>query len=426
MVYSAPMIAKAAVFLPALLAAAPLAAREPAEADSAVIRERIENLRRAAAQGGEETANADRTTVVSGNVLPFPDRIELLGFVDAIRTAVESQLGARGADPENVAAVSFRGPDFRVLVRAAEDPGGPDVPASIRTSLRPRRDASSAFPAVVLDLLNPANGLDPRDFAESVVDAFLRLKVLYAAAPGGAPPKPPPRWFSAGLARLLDPAVRQKDYDESRDLWFRAALPVLPDLVAEAAVFPCADSAVAAQLAAFWLSFPDPPGRFRGLCRLLGGGVPWSPGLYLSTSLGDSDPLDGDRAFDAWMWGRVHHVLTPGATTPELVARTLVAMQLVPGRDGVPADFADRPQPLERLLEPENAPWAPEAATALRLKVLRMAVGRGDAFRAAAGEFASVLGEMARDARRAGRAAAAKLPAAREALTRAAEEDSRP
>lgn len=406
-----------------LLAAASVPLRaEEAEAppDAAEIRARIERLRQAVGSGSAETANADRSTIVSGDLLPYPDRVVLLGFVDDLRTALELQLGARSAAPELVPAVSFRGPDFRFAVRALADPDGTNAPASVRTALRPRRSADSVLPAATLDVLNPANALDPREFAETVVDDLLRLKVLYAAPARGAAPKPPPRWLAAGLARLQDAAVRQGDYDATRDLWFRAQLPPLPELASANAPFPSAEPAVAAQLAAFWLSFPDPAARFRDLCRLLGSGVPWTPGLFLSTSLGTSDPLEGDRAFDAWLWGRVHHVLSPGATTPELVARTLVALQLFPGRDGVPADLADRPQPLERLLEPASAAWAPEAATALRIRVLRMAAGRGDAYRAAVGEFAGILADLARGGRRA-RRAAERLPAAREALTHAAE-----
>ena len=411
----------AATAVLAALAAAPLAAQEPAApADEAEIRARIERLRKAVGSGAAETANADRSTIVAGELLPYPDRVVLLGFVDDLRTTLERQLGAQSAAPETVPAVSFRGPDFRVLVRALADPEGTNAPASVRTSLRPRRDAAAVLPAATIDVLNPAADLDPREFAETVVDDFLRLKVLYAAPARGAAPRPPPRWFAAGLSRLQDAAVRQRDYDETRALWFRAALPPLPELAAEDAAFPAAEPAVAAQLAAFWLSFPEPAERFRDLCRLLGSGVPWTPGLFLATSAGISDPLDGDRAFDAWLWGRDRHILSPGATTPELVARTLVALQVFPGRDGVPADFADRPQPLERLLEPANAAWAPDAATALRVRVLRLAAGRGDAYRAAAEEFADILADIARGGRRA-RRAAERLPAAREALTHAAD-----
>ena len=421
---NARLLSASAVFA-LFVSAAASAAEQPVSGADAAERAKIEKLRRLAAQGAAETANAGRTTVVTGEILPFADRTVLLGFVDDLRTALEGQLGARGAGAEDAAAVSFRGPGFRVLVRASEDLGGPGIPASVRTSLHPRRDASSVLPAAVVDVFNPADGLDSREFAENVVDAFLRLKILYSAVPGGAPPKPLPRWFSAGLSRLLDASVRQKDFDETRDLWFRAGLPVLPQMLAEDAPFPSAEPALAAQLAAFWLSFPEPAARFRELCRLLGSGVPWSAGLFLSTSAGPSDPLAGDRAFDAWMWGRVRHVLTPGDTTPELVSRTLVAMQLVPGRDGVPADFADRPQPLERLLEPENAAWAPAAATALRVKALRLAAGRGDAYRAAVEEFAAILADLAAGGRRA-RRAAGRLPAARDALTRSAEPANRP
>ena len=79
-------------------AAAPLRAQEAAP-DAAEIRARIERLRQAVGSGAAETANADRTTIVSGDLLPYPDRVVLLGFVDDLRTALEGQLGARRAAP---------------------------------------------------------------------------------------------------------------------------------------------------------------------------------------------------------------------------------------------------------------------------------------------------------------------------------------
>jgi hypothetical protein len=400
----------------AALAAAPASAQEAAAPEDEAAA-RIERIRRIAAQGAAETPNADRTTVIAGEALPFPDRAVLLGFVDGLRAELERQLGARRASAELLPAVSFRGPAYRVLVRAAKDDADPDAPASIRLSIHPRRNPASALPAAVIDIANPANDLDSREFATTVVHALLVLKAVYAAPEGRDVPVPvPPEWFAAGLARLMDPAARQADYDAVRETWFRAALPPLPELAWPVCSYAEADPAIAAQVAAFWLSFPDPAARFRDLCAKLGSGERWTSGLFVATSVGTEDLLVGDRAFDAWLWGRDRHILSPGATTPELVARTLVDLQVIPGRDGVPADFADRPQPLERLAEPENAAWAPAAAAALRARILRRAAGRGDAFRAAAGEFAAILDDLPRGGRRA-RRALERLPAARAALT---------
>ena len=404
----------------AALAAATAAAQEAAGAapeDEAAAR--LERIRRIAAQGAAETPNADRTTVIAGEALPFADRSVLLGFVDGLRAELERQLGARRASAELLPAVSFRGPAFRILVRAARDDADPDAPASIRLSIHPRRSPAAALPAAVIDISNPANDLDSREFATTVVHALLVLKAAYAA-PEGKDVSIPPEWFAAGLARLMDPSVRQADYDAVRETWFRAALPTLPELAVPVFSYAEADPAVAAQVAAFWLSFPDPAARFRDLCARLGSGERWTSALFVETSLGAGDLPEGDRAFDAWLWGRDRHILSPGATTPELVARTLVDLQVFPGRDGVPADLADRPQPLERLAEPENAAWAPAAAEALRARILRRAAGRGDAFRAAAGEFAAILDDLPRGGRRA-RHALERLPAARAALTASAD-----
>ena len=176
-----------------------------------------------------------------------------------------------------------------------------------------------------------------------------------------------------------------------------------------------ADPAVAAQLVAFWLSFPDPGRRLRTLCLRLAHGVPWSPELFFSTSVGDASPLAGDRAFDAWLYARTARILSVGVTTPSLVARTRVRMQIFPGRDGVPADWADAPQPLERLLEPDSAPWAPAVARELRAWILRQAAGRGDAYREAARLYAEFFSDVLAGGRRL-RGASDRLSDARAAL----------
>ena len=409
-----------------VLAAATAPADEPATVRSDPsspegIRAAVERLR---SEVESETANADRSVRVVGPALTFSERSVLLGFTEDLRAALEQQLGARGVRGPLTSAVAFRGPAYHLLVHAVEDPEGTNRVASISLALHPlRNEAALRTPPARLTIFNPENALDPHDFAAHVVDALLRLKVLYAAppaAPGAPAPAPPPPWFAAGLARLQDASVRQPDFDAVRAQWFDAALPPLREMVGRDAPFPSADSAVAAQLAAFWLSFPDVPARFASLAARLGAGEPWSAALFLSTAVGTADERAGDRAFDAWLWDRDVHILTPGATTPRLVARTLVAMQLFPGQDGVPADWADRPQPLERLLEPEAAPWAAETAALLRARILRLSAGRGDAFREAAGLYAAALQDAAAGGRRA-RGAAARFEAARAAMTAAAD-----
>ena len=433
-----------AILLPALaLAAAATAAPpppatpeapEPAAAEPApsaiLANERIDALRRRFLDDDSRLYNADRSTTVEAPSLGHADRSTLLGFVDDLRTALETELGARGAPQAVAPAVSFRGAQNHVVLRVAPpaEPGPegvPSTPPRVETRVLPYPVGPNSGTArffLLATIEGDVAALDSRALAFRLVDGLLRLTIASLSGEAGNAPRPvpPPAWFSRGLAELLDPAGRQADYDAVRDLWFSAGLPPLPALLSPDDPHADSDPAIAAQIVAFWLSYPDVPSRFRDLAAALAGGTPWSAALFLRTSVGDgTDPFAADRAFDAWLYGRVRRILSLGATTPELVARTLVALQLHPGRDGVPADFADAPQPLERLLEPGSRKWAPAAASALRAYVLRQAAGRGDAFRAAAGQFADVLGDIAARGARAPRAAE-RLSAAREAMTSSA------
>ena len=100
-----------AILLPALaLAAAATAAPpppatpeapEPAAAEPApssiLANERIDALRRRFLDDDSRLYNADRSTTVEAPSLGHADRSTLLGFVDDLRTALETELGARGA-----------------------------------------------------------------------------------------------------------------------------------------------------------------------------------------------------------------------------------------------------------------------------------------------------------------------------------------
>jgi len=401
-----------------LLAAAPARAAEnlpppPAPVAGVTIDVSVADEIRRLAQVESETASSDGFIRVRGDCLPFPDKAVLLGFLEDLRTALGDAFGLRTAAPADAPEADFSGPAFRILLRAVADPDAPDAPASVSHRIDPAGPANGRA-ALVVTVANPANGLEPHRLAACVADGLLRLKVLERRIPG-LRPCPPPSWFADGLARLIDPGLRQFDFDAVRDTWFRGRLPPSFDLLADPADKAAVDPAAAAQLVSFWLSFPHPERRLRTLSTRLAHGVPWSPELFFSTSLGDASALGGDRAFDAWLYGRVTHVLSIGETTPSLVARTRVQMQVFPGRDGVPADWADAPQPLERLLEPDSAPWASAVARALRARILRQAAGRGDAYREAARQYADFFSDVIAGGRRL-RGAADRLSDARAAL----------
>ncbi|MBQ9727668.1 MAG: hypothetical protein IJV65_09215 [Kiritimatiellae bacterium] len=423
--------------LAAVLAAAlPAAAQEapPPSGEERPVRltdEQLERIRALYVRSGaaDSLPSSDGTIRVSGATLPHADRAALMEFVSDLRDALETKLGARGASPAEAAAVSFRTDDFRILVRAAPDPAGTNRPARVEIALDPNRAGRDWQHPLVATVWNPANDLDAHELGDGIVRGLLDLKVLSAAwdaaDAGRAPaadPVPFPAWFGSGLARSLDPATRQDDFDRVRDALASGRLPPLASLLAADA--PTAASPVlASQLVEFWLSRPGRPARFAALRDALAAGTPWSPRLFLSTCLGSAraDPAAAAADFAAWVQERATHVLSPGETTDSLVARTFAAMRLVPGRGGVPEGVSDGPMALERLLEPDTREWAPAAARALKADVLRLALGRGDAYREACDRFAAFFDEAARPNPDIGRA----MPLLREAralLSRAADE----
>lgn len=368
--------------------------------------EELDRIRRLALQGGADGSlpSSDGTIRVSGTALVPADRAALLGFVSDLRDALEAKLGARGAAPEDAAAASFRTYDYRILLRALPDPADSNAPARVEIRLDPRHEGrESHFPAVVT-LYNPANGLDSHLLGDRLVAGLLDLAVLSRAwdaadAAGGtgtARPVPFAPWFAAGLARSLDPATRQDDFDRVRDALSSGRLPPLPSLLAADAPAPNADPALASQLVEFWLSFPGRPRRFGELRDALAAGRPWTAELFLGTSLRKTDAAAAAERFAEWTKQRSRLVLSPGETTDSLVDRTFAAMRLVPGKGGVPEGIADGPMPLEKLLEPDAREWAPDAARHLKAEVLRGAIGRGDAYREACGLFAAFFDEAAK------------------------------
>ena len=355
--------------------------------------ERIAEIR-ALARLEEETSNADQSVSVVGDCIPYADKTVLLNFTEDVRTVLERTLRAPAAKtvPDS-RAVTFHGPQFKIRLYgklSSPDAATNGAPSHIATKLTPYRLGRENLPTLTLTITNPGERLSPHELSYRLVDGMVRLKVLSYATPGKRP-SPPAAWFTLGLTRSFDPQGRQPDYDAVRKLYFAGRLPPLASLTGENPAVTLANPELTTELASFWLSFPDVPARFRTLCTRLGQGEPWSDKLFLETSLGSDDRQQADRLFDLRMARRAADVLSLGVTTPEFAKRTAVSLQLFPGKYGVPADFADTPQPLELLLEPEAAQWAPQAARLLRAEALRAAAGRGDAFREAAEAIAEIL-----------------------------------
>lgn len=345
---------------------------------------------------------------VAGKDYSFVDKNALLRFLSDLRDEAEARLGARDAPWDDAPPVSFRTDAFGILLRLVPGPDGTNGPARVRSRLDPHRAGHDWQPALVVTVENPA-ALDPPELRETVVKGLFDLAVLTEAwrradASGKAPdrqPHPVAPWFAAGFSRVLEPAMRQDDADAALAAAVRNRLPPLSVLLATLGDGPAARPVLAAQLVDFWLSFPGPGRRFFDLRDRLAGGEEWSAALFLETGCGLAGSA-ADEAFASWIESREGHVLAPGRTSRGRVAWTLEAMQLFPGRDGVPAGFAESPQPLERLLEPDCREWAPAAALALGARFSRAAIGRGDDYRAACGVLVDFFAEAARPAPRIG------------------------
>ena len=359
------------------------------------------------------SANSDGTLRVEGSGFrEYADRSVLLEFMGDVRSRTEAALP--GLFPERCGAA---------VVLCAPEPV-PDGPAEgvayvAAPAFSPPVRRGAGFSAGARILVENAGGvLDARAVAGRVVEALLGAAVATDAASSPAPAPAaaalPPRWFAAGLARTFDVAARQADYDSARGAWSRARLPPVSHLAGADSPYPDADPAVAAELVSWWLSFPDRAGRWAALRGRLASGEPWTAALFLATGPG-TDALAADKDWDSWLVSRLRLVLSPGVTTRAHVVRALAALDLVPGEDGVPADFADRPQPLVRLFEPSSREWAPAAASAKLAVLARLSAGRGDAFRAASQRLSSLLARVAAR-RRLPASAAAEAAAALAAL----------
>ncbi len=387
-----------------------------ADAPAADVRTRVRRL--LAEADGFSNANSDGTFRIGGPGFPaYADRSVLLEFAGEVRSRVEAALP--GLFPEGCGAVVSL---FSPSSPPAPDGVSPDGVAHVAAPAfsAPVRRGTGFFAGAKIVVENPWGGLDARAVAGRVVEALLGAAVATDAASARAQgtPRLPARWFAAGLARTFDSAARQADYDATRGAWSRARLPPVSHLSGADSPWPDADPALAAELVSWWLSFPDRAGRWAALRGRLASGEPWTADLFFATGPG-TDDLAADRDWDSWLIARRRLVLTPGVTTRSHVVRTLAALDLVPGEDGVPEDFSDRPQSLVRLFEPSSREWAPAAAAAKLAELAQLSAGRGDAFRAASARLSPLLALVA-SRRRLPPGAATEAAAALAALAQSA------
>lgn len=411
--------AKAGVLAALALLLAPPAVAAPSPTPSRPASP-LEALRRAEAS---RTASSNGSVAVSGEAFTYADRSVILGFVEDFRTALEKELfGTSGPVP---GPNSFRTDDYRILVRS----DAPDAPASLRSSLLPRVVGEPPHTSLIVSVSGPVSELDSHALGVEIADGLLRLRVLAAArdaiaagvpSAAAARPRPFPRWFALGLARLTDTALRQSDYDEVAAKAAVGSLPPLAELIAADSPAACSDPAIAAQLVAFWLSRPDRQARFAAIGGALASGVPWSPSLFLLHGIGVESEERGADAFAKFMKERAGKVLTPGSTSAAGAEALLASLRLVPGRDGVPQGAAapsastlppsGSPRgadalsetgqgasflPPEAIFLPENADWARPVAAALERRVRVAAAGRGAAWGEACDNLADIFAAVA-------------------------------
>ena len=338
--------------------------------------------------------NTDSSIRVAGNAIATLEKQTVLLFAEDVRSRLETTL-----------AVSFKDPAYRLLI-AFEEPSESSSSTSpiIETFYAHPSVGRDGFPAIRIRVQNSA-ALDPRALASAlairICEGYLSMRILShpRRAPDAAATKFPP-WFPAGIARGLDFSQRQADAERALALWQRGALPPLWRSARAQSPLLEHNEHIAAQLAAYWLSFPQRGARLDQLCGRLAAGAPWTPRLFAETARPESPPdiLRADMKFDNWLLSRRDTVLTPGATAPAFAIRAWRAMFLDPGEDGVPLDIPPA-TPLPQLIRSRDEAWVKDCATKKTAQILRLAAGRGDKFHAAAAKYVEFFNALSGSAK---------------------------
>ncbi len=318
------------------------------------------------------TSNSDQTVRVSGEPFNSVDKQIVMQFAEDVRSRLQMLTDS-----------SFTGEPYRLSIYAEN--AELDRPCVIEKHLLSPKIGSQNLPTIRISIINPSK-MDARELAREICDGYLSMKVLVSAQ-GSSHAEPPARWFTAGLARYLDTAPRQDDAERFLVKWQSAKLPPLWKLASINSPYPSADIDVAAQLVAYWLSFPDRGKRMELLCRALSAGDLWSPTLFAETSSGFLEVHKADRDFDAWLLGRRDIVLVPGQTHREFMIRAYFELVLNPGEDGVPLDVPANLSPAV-LVDRLDEPWTRLCARAKAERIMLLSAGRGAKFRKAAEKYA--------------------------------------
>ncbi len=338
--------------------------------------ERVAELDRAAGVG-----NRDGSIRVAGTGLDAGGKLELLNFLETARSRLKSLLGApaRSLDYET-----------SVIVQ----PGAEDSPATIDW-----RVETGTRPELHLLLRDPA-AAEAREVVYRYYEALLMADVVAAGwrpemaesksvlrrEDGGAFPG----WFAAGLARLPERIRRQDDAEAVLDRWSHAALPCLEVLVAQFSPYADTNPALAAQLLAWFLDYPERYQRYSSLKEQLSRGDSWDRALAEAVGGPGTGLADLDSDWDKWLLARRWTVLTPGQTHPALAGRLRSQLVMWPGASGVPfAGF-----PYREKLEPSDLialrreSWMTVAASLKLAQMQRLGGGRTADFQEVTGAYA--------------------------------------
>ncbi len=335
------------------------------------------------------TVSADGFARVSGSAFNSADQQVIRGFITDIRSRLSAVTG-----------VDFPLSEYRVWIIGEK--GDTLSSSAYNIALVPGALKFPNMATIRINVENPEN-MDSRELADAVSEALFMLKIYLAGRAGGKTPnlsevRRLPQWFTTGLARAMDPDRRQRYAEETLKLWESGHLPPAWELAAPNSVYASAYPCVAAQLAAFWLQFPDPAARLDRICSLIAGGDSWSSSVFDSTSSGKGSAYLFDRAFDEWMCGRRFAILTTGVTYPDFILRTLRRMYVSPGFDGTPdlnGNLKYRPLPVNKWAEFSGSGWARQTAAAKIEFIGISSAGRGDKFREAAAMFSELFAKWA-------------------------------
>jgi len=313
-------------------------------------------------------SSSGRFTIVGTNTL---ENMDLAAWAERVTAKIERAIGVDIRDEGY--------PLIRIIVR----PPGDDS----RGGVEFRRGLEAG--RVVQRLL--IHGYDEVSHEEAteilcrmLVDSYVIARQREQARTRGLRFAPP--WMSIGMARNLDPSLREQNAELALALWQEGKLPSLGAILSsrEGDASPARKAAYGVFFA--WLrSWPESSECFQGMFRKLADGAV-VPAEWLAAHMpGDASGTDLDEGWDRWMLRqkRVVYVLHKhGAATPRLVDQLKAQLLLYPGDFGIPlGGDAGREIRLEDLVELREESWIPTFSRNKSASLRLLAVGREAAFR---------------------------------------------